>query len=131
MAPKASEPTTPTDPNNQGNHLGNDIYLAYSQLASSFADLSKQLHEEQIKNRLLNKENFALKLQLCTSGIISKHDKAIASDDEDNAPSKSSFQKTEKPNNCNQKTHANQNKGVSIVTESIELEQNENVNSNS
>ena len=44
---------------------------------------------------------------------------------------KSSFQKTEKLNNCNQKTNTNQNKGVSIVTESIELKQNENVNSNS
>ena len=72
MAPKASETTTPIDSNNQGNQLGNDIYLAYSQLASSFADLSKQLHEERIKNSLLNDENFALKLQLCTSGIFFK-----------------------------------------------------------
>ena len=131
MAPKASETTTPMDSNNQGNQLGNDIFLAYSQLASSFADLSKQLHEERIKNSLLNDENLALKLQLCTSGPISKDDNAIVSDDQDNAPNKSSFQKTEKPYNCNQKTHTNQNKGVPIVTESIELEQNENVNSNS
>ena len=56
MAPKASETSTPIDPNNQGNQLSNDIYLAYSQLASSFADLSKQLHEERIKNSLLNDE---------------------------------------------------------------------------
>ena len=131
MAPKASETTTPIDSNNQGNQLGNDIYLAYSQLASSFADLSKQLHEERIKNSLLNDENFALKLQLCTSGIFSKDNNAIVSDDQDNAQNKSSFQKSEKPNNCNQKTHTIQNKGVPIVTESIELEQNENVNSNS
>ena len=131
VEPKISETTTPIVSSNQGSQLGNDIYLAYSQLASSFADLSKQLHEERIKNSLLNDENFALKLQLCTSGIISKNDNAIVSDDQDNAPNKSSFQKTENPNNCNQKTHTNQNKGVSIVTESIELEQNENINSNS
>ena len=54
MAPKASETITPIASNNQGNQLGNDIYLAYSQLASSFADLSKQLHEERIKNSLSN-----------------------------------------------------------------------------
>ena len=95
MAPKASETSTPIDSNNQENQLGNDIYIAYSQLASSFADLSKQLHEERIKNSLLNDENFALKLQLCTSGIISKDNNAIVSDDRDNAPNKSSFQKTE------------------------------------
>ena len=131
MPPKASETTTPIDSNNQGNQLGNDIFLAYSQLASSFADLSKQLHEERLKNSLLSDDNFALKLQLSTSGIISKDDNTIVSDDQDNAPNKSSFQKSEKPNNCNQKTHTNQNKGVPIVTESIELEQNENVNSSS
>eukprot|EP00112_Aurelia_sp_Birch-Aquarium-sp1_P005100 Seg158.2 transcript_id=Seg158.2/GoldUCD/mRNA.D3Y31 product="hypothetical protein" protein_id=Seg158.2/GoldUCD/D3Y31 len=130
MAPQASEtsPSTPIGSNKQGSQ-GNDIFLAYSQLASSFADLSKLLHEERIKNNLLNDENFALKLQLYSSGIISKEDNAIVSDDVDNAPNNSSFQRTEKPNKCNQKTHTNQNKGVSIVTKSIELEQNENVNS--
>ena len=74
------------------------LFLPYS-----LVSLSKQLHEERLKNGLLNDENFALKLQLCTSGIILKDDNAIVSDDQDNAPNKSSFQQTEKPNNCNQK----------------------------
>ena len=67
------------------------LFLPYS-----LVSLSKQLHEERLKNGLLNDENFALKLQLCTSGIILKDDNAIVSDDQDNAPNKSSFQQTEK-----------------------------------
>ena len=91
MEPKAPETTTPIGSNNQGNQLGNDIFLSYSQLALLFANLSKLFHEERIKNNLSNDENFALKLQLCNSGIISLDDNAIVSDDQDNAPNKAPF----------------------------------------